>query len=224
MSSLTRAVCRVSPHFPLWAVGPRPVRSPCACYSTGTGENAEKGVLAERPEEQTELAERSAPVPEWVQKLQDLKVKLADAPEDKGDIWLAEVPPKPKPVPLIVRARMQREKERLLMEAEEAGELANVDPGVLGPARTKIFKAANQESKLHMARELSYFGRFKKKEGWESKALRFVFVMIGTAIIIYVFMSDEEDDLPPEYATATVEVRERARERIEKAKIIRTID
>ena len=70
MSSLTRAVCRVSPHFPLWAVGPRPVRSPCACYSTGTGENAEKGVLAERPEEQTELAERSAPVPEWVQKLQ----------------------------------------------------------------------------------------------------------------------------------------------------------
>ena len=28
-----------------------------------------------------------------------------------------------------------------------------------------------------MARELSYFGRFKKKEGWESKALRFVFVM-----------------------------------------------
>ena len=47
---------------------------------------------------------------------------------------------------------------------------------------------------------------------------------VGTAIIIYVFMSDEEDDLPPEYATATVEVRERARERIEKAKIIRTID
>ena len=88
------------------------------------------------------------PHPHFLPLLQDLKVKLADAPEDKGDIWLAEVPPKPKPVPLIVRARMQREKERLLMEAEEAGELANVDPGVLGPARTKYVLCSTTSHRL----------------------------------------------------------------------------